>query len=217
MSSSFYIYAERRAGDAWTLVGEPAFCEPWGCMRPPEWRWLNGKDQLATVLNGRLTLFWGLDHTGIEPIAEPRGLPDDLSPVLCAWAELHIEEGLAHEPSWLLAREILDFDWHARTILHRGYVMMSQAHHFDPEQPAPFPYDAWPEGDYQVVGDPFGLDRKDHGSQEEWLISTWPRPGSVEVHWTESHFEVLEPGDFLADLGQLGPPDEVRLIFWLEA
>ncbi len=215
MSSAFYIFAERWVDGAWALVGEPAFCELSGCMRPPVWLELNGRDDLMTVFSGRLASFSGLDHTGLESIAGLRGLPDDLSPVLRTWAEMHFREEWAAEPSWLKAREVLEFDWHGRNLLHRGYVSANLAHHFDPEHPeAPFPYDAWPGGEYEVATNPMALDGL---TGEEYVISTWQRPGSVEVHWSESHLEVLgNPTSLLTDLHELGPPDEVRLIFWLE-
>ncbi len=44
------------------------------------------RNDLITVLNGYLTRSWGVEHTGLEVLAEPRGLPDDLSPVLGDWA-----------------------------------------------------------------------------------------------------------------------------------
>ena len=46
------------------------------------------------------------------PIAEPRGLPDDLS----SDARKYIDDygGIDHTPSWLLLSEVLAYDWSAR-------------------------------------------------------------------------------------------------------
>lgn len=70
---------------------------------------------LANVRNGRG--FAGTDTgDGFNYIAEPRGLPDDLSPKLAREAE-HCD----HTPSWLLVSEIMAFDWTQVTV-KRGVV-----------------------------------------------------------------------------------------------
>ena len=46
------------------------------------------------------------NNAGVSPIVPPRGLPSDLS---IGASETLLTIG--HDPSWLLLREILDFDW----------------------------------------------------------------------------------------------------------
>ncbi|MCP3988074.1 MAG: hypothetical protein GY724_03300, partial [Actinomycetia bacterium] len=127
MSIESRIYAERRDGATWALIGEPYYLEGWDCLHPPYALEITVDNDLITVLYGRLTTTWGPDHTGLEFIAEPRGLPDNLSPVLGDWAARVVEEDSGQKPTWLMAREILDFDWHTPNILHRGYVMADMA------------------------------------------------------------------------------------------
>jgi hypothetical protein len=44
---------------------------------------------------------------GINPVAEPRGLPDDLSREAALWLEYAGD----HTPSYVTLRELLDYDW----------------------------------------------------------------------------------------------------------
>ncbi len=222
MSITNSIYAERRDGTSWALIGEPSYLPGWDCLSPPEALEISVRNSLITVLNGRLTRPGGVDHTGLEVIAEPRGFPDDLSPVLSDWVARVTREGIAAMPTWLLAREILDFDWHTPNILHRGYVMADMARHFDPEHPEqPFPADVWPGGWYEEALDPRALDKQLESFPEEQLVYTWPRPGTEEVHWCESHYQATGfQNDFFSDLCALGPPEDlhlIRLIIWLDA
>ena len=219
MSIDYCIYAERRDGTIWALIGEPYYLSTWDCLRPTPALEISVRNELITVLNGYLTRPCGIDHTGLQVIAEPRGLPHDLSPLLADWAAKVVEEDSGAIPTWLLAREILDFDWHTPNILHRGYVMADMARHFDPEHPeAPFPADAWPGGWYEEAVDPRGLERQleSVGGREEQLVYTWPRPGTEEVYWCESHYQAIGCQDeFFTDLRALGHPEDVRLIIWL--
>ncbi len=221
MSIEYSIFAERRDGTAWALIGEPTYLSAWDCLRPPEALEISVRNDLITVLNGYLTRPWGIEHTGLEVIAEPRGLPRDLSPELGDWAARAADAELLAMPTWLLASEILDFDWHTPNILHRGYVMAGMARHFDPDRPeAPFPADAWPGGWYEAALDPRALDSLLESFPEEQLVSTWPRPGTEEVYWCESHHQAIDCQDeFFTDLRALGPPedmDRIRVIIWLD-
>ncbi len=220
MSISPSIFAERREGASWISIGEPYYLQAWDCFHPPQAFDINPRDELITVLNGFLTSPWGIEHTGLEVIAEPRGLPDDLSPELRDWADRVVEEGSGEHATWLLAREILDFDWRTPKILHRGYVMAEMARHFDPDRPEmPFPADDWPGGWYEWASMPGAVERLLESRQvtEDQLVHSWPRPGTEEVYWCESHFDVLGCRDeFLNELRDLGPPDAVRLVIWMD-
>ncbi len=226
MSITHSIYAERWDDAAWALIGEPSYLEAWDCLCPPYALEISVRNELITVLNGYLTSpWWGVEHSGLEVIAEPRGLPDDLSPVLGDWAAMVAREEIMAMPTWLLAREILDFDWHTPNILHRGYVMAEMARYFDPDHPEqPFPADVWPGGWYQEVVSPRAFEEsmlESPDCREEQLVYTWPRPGTEEVYWCESHYQALGFQDeFFTDLRALGSPedmDRIRLIIWLDA
>lgn len=89
---------------------------------------------LADVRNPRETDV-GDGGEGFIPISEPRGLPDDLSPELRAYATRGEEDDPTgedddyaqrvdlgeHSQSWLLLSEVLDFDWD-RVTIDRGWV-----------------------------------------------------------------------------------------------
>lgn len=69
---------------------------------------------LADVRNGRG--FAGIKTgEGFTPIAEPKGLPKDVSSEVAASSDNWGADGHSH--SWLTIREILDFDWNQKTTL----------------------------------------------------------------------------------------------------
>lgn len=76
---------------------------------------------LADVRNGRG--FAGID-TGdrVKPIADPRGLPDDLSDDAYLWFRHH---GGDHTESWLEVAEILAYDWSGMQTL-RGVLDLNE-------------------------------------------------------------------------------------------
>ena len=216
MATYYYIFAERRLGDGWELIGEPTYHRGWDQMRPPGVLDLNGRDEMWTVLSGRLVRWGGIDHSGLGVISEPRGLPLDLSPVLREWAESHVEADVVVLPSWLMAQEILDFDWETPCILHRGFVAETHASLFDPSRPhLPFPRPDWYQSERQFCRSLEDLENRNLSMQD--VIFLAPVEGTVEVHWTDSHLDYLGRHDeFFDGLRALGPPDEVRLVFWAD-
>lgn len=58
-----------------------------------------------------------------QPIAEPRGVPEDASAYTKDWLEDY------HTPSWLTLAEILDFDWD-QVAIHTGVMSMNEYIHF---------------------------------------------------------------------------------------
>ncbi len=99
--------------------------------------------------------------------------------------------------------------------------MAEMVKHFDPEDPEqPFPADAWPEGWYEAALSPRVLQSLLESGEccEEQLVYAWPRPGTEEVYWCESHYQATGFQDeFFTDLRALGPPEDIRLIIWLNA
>lgn len=75
---------------------------------------------LANVRNGRG--FAGVPTgTGFNPISEPRGLPEDVSPEVKAISDRW--DGNGHSHSWLTLAELLAYDWN-QTTKHTGMVNM---------------------------------------------------------------------------------------------
>jgi len=73
---------------------------------------------LADVRNGRGCA--GIKTSaGFNPIAQPKGLPGDISEQVRAESDIWNVDGHSH--SWLTLREILDYDWNQKTTLN-GWV-----------------------------------------------------------------------------------------------
>lgn len=218
MSEGYSIFAERRGESGWRLVGEREHVEAWGVRAPVEALDVVPRSPLITVLTGRTTTFFGPYHSGLDAIAPSRGLPADLSPGLAEWVAFQgdVEE---RDPTWMLTREILDFDWDSRTVLFSAFVKEELADRFDPDHPeAPFPRADWPADELCWCYTPAGLAQlRSAGHEEAALLYSWQPPGSVEVFWSESHFDVVgRPEAFLDEVRRLGAPESTRLVVWVD-
>ena len=128
-----------------------------------------------------------------ESIAPPRGLPSDVSEPLQIWHAQN--DGDTWSESWLLLKEILEFDWQGKTITRKAKVDERVAHLFAPGQKG-FPYAQWPVG--------IGMGYSEEGT-------------GVQVTWEETYAEAVGPAFFervVPRLNSLGPPQEVRVVFW---
>lgn len=70
-------------------------------------------EKLGEPLSWRSYAYFGIladvrNYSTIAPIAEPRGLPGDLSEGI---ARCHENDGEVHSESWYLVDELLAFDW----------------------------------------------------------------------------------------------------------
>jgi len=134
----------------------------------------------------------------VEPfvfIAAPRGFPDDASPELQDYFGYWRND--AHNAGWLLASEILAFDWE-RIIRRRGVVDARAAHLFPPSRTG-FPNAAWPPGVEQGVAN--------YGS-------------GIEVQWRETYRQAVGPeliDAILPGLATYGTAEAVRVVFWFES
>jgi len=78
---------------------------------------------LANVRNG--VGFAGIvTGTGFTPISMPKGLPNDVSPIVKSLSDSW--EGDGHSHSYLTLRELLDYEWEGQTTTHAGYVEEAQ-------------------------------------------------------------------------------------------
>lgn len=121
----------------------------------------------------------------VEPIAPPRGLPED------ATGETRIEFGAApdaYNASWLLIREIETFDWD-QDVVYTNRRLMTK--------------DRALEAKWVPIGNPFP---NAHGAPLQDYV--W-RPG---YSYREAARDFLEGN--LPELKALGNPGEVRLVFW---
>ncbi len=128
-----------------------------------------------------------VDNRSFDVIAQPRGLPADLS--------LELGDALSGDKiaSWLLLAEVLEFDWYGKVMQYEAMVDARVAHLF--EESKPFPADdKWPKDI------PIGY-------------ATWDRDG-VTVRWTDTYAAAAPDFiEFLEQLQQYGEPSQIRLVF----
>lgn len=155
MGTDLHLFVEQRLEDGrWAAIRPPDEFVLWGGDREevendakewemPElvWQWNMHRNYrlfsiLADVRNG--FGFAGCDTgDGFVPIAQPRGLPDDLSPELASMRP-------DHDASWLLWEEVAEYPhWREGMTKHRGWVDAFNYRHWVVEQKrigAPFYY-----------------------------------------------------------------------------
>jgi len=197
MGTDIALFAEEQREDGWHFPGamEPND-EPLGEKDAiePAWRPVphyDGRNYvLFRLLGSRRTPSHEVDVDAVPVLALLRGLPNDLSAEIQAWAPYcDTTQG-----SWLLLSEVLAFPWDQA---RRKVAMVTRrvAHLFrDPT--APFPVERWP-------------------ANEPISYSAWQR-GGVTVQWTETYGE--SAGSFLTDLAiplsQQYRPQTIRVVFW---
>lgn len=134
MGCDIHLYVERRDQDGIWHSLDTWNDDPDEPGRKSVYKWGPGFEQLAgpiyrernydlfailaDVRNGRG--FAGCDTgDGFNPIAAPRGVPDDASPEYAA--EVASWDGNGHSHSWLTLGELLCYDW-TQTTKRRGWV-----------------------------------------------------------------------------------------------
>jgi hypothetical protein len=243
MGTDIHLFVERResAGEPWRPVVVRALpC--WSCKDATKaaCRWCSGTGleagygdrnydlfaMLADVRNGHG--FAGVDTgDGFQPIAKPRGLPDDLSAELLAAHrdddndESYDDQREAlgcgwvgdHSFSWLTLRELLAYDL-TQTTKHRGHV--------SPQQFREFVKDGKPgswcggasganvvhisnEAMADLVSSDRALDGKSYYTRVEWVETYAESAGRF--------FNVFVPA--LQALG--GSPDDARIVFGFDS
>jgi hypothetical protein len=201
MGCDIAMYAEVCRGGRWSLAEalerNPAF-DPEHPQEEPEWR------PRETFGDRNYSLFairadvchptWSAEP--FESIASPRGLPPNLSEPLRVWHAQN--DGDTWSESWLLLKEILGFDWHAKTIRRQAKVDPRVAHLFCPDQKG-FPYEQRPAG----IG-----------------VGYWEAGPGVQVTWEETYAEAVGCSFFnqvIPRLKAFGSPAQVRVVFWFSS
>ena len=192
MGTDITMYYERRYPEGWYPVSGKVYS--WG--RPYS---------MFSVLHGRSIGGWSA-LAEIPYLTKPRGFPDDIHPDHLHMAEADLFDDPDHGgwgASWLLARELVDFDWD-QPVTFRALVREHVAPLFDPRQD--FPREAFPNEERVYSAEPrFGF-----GCREI--------PGDVvEVAWSTPLREYAGCAeDFIQRLLELGPPDDIRIIYWFD-
>ena len=163
---------------------------------------------LANVRNGRG--FAGLD-TGdrVEPIAMPKGMPDDVSDdVLNASNEWGCD---GHSHSWLTAKEINEYDSEIK-IIRRGFVSAKVYEQFLKDG-NPYPYCGGVYGDNVVIKEKGEcLDfQKNNPTKEVYTKIQWEVSARNAANW-------LFGGalDQLMARSENKKGDDVRIVFWFD-
>jgi hypothetical protein len=173
MGTDIYLHVERRHGSSWEYCGELDALE----IRHYEFFAI-----LANVKNPIRST------EPFEYIANPRGLPEDMSEDLKKDSLLPT----GHDAGWITLRELLNFDWEGKTILRSAVV--------DP-------------GLAPLFGDGNQRFPSDRITEVYGLANDGPGP---RVAWVDSYKEAIGVqfwDDLVKTLIQLGPPDDVRIIF----
>lgn len=167
---------------------------------------------LADVRNGRG--FAGISTgDGFNPIAEVRGLPEDVS------MEIKRENDYwscdAHSHSYFTLKELLEYDWDQRTI-HRGIIDEREyARMLATKSPSPMYWAGTTCGpDVEQISLADMLDLINGKFQRD------PNKRYVaEFEWGETYHEAVG-ADYLeelcTELAQYGKPEDVRIVFWFD-
>jgi hypothetical protein len=134
-----------------------------------------------------------------DPVAPMRGFPEDASnETRSDFASFTYGESDHPDPSWLLLREVLDYDW------KQEYVQWSQRA-IAPDAPPQF--SPVPEGEgWEPYGEPM--------QGKPWY-------GKVQIFLRRTGKTIAEAvGSFYTDslprLQTYGDPEDVRIVFWYE-
>ena len=125
MGCDIHMAVERRIGDRWERVLPPESArDPWLVSQAAKagddgWmaKWYPKRAEVTWYGGRNYTLFGvlaGVRDSNVVPIAEPRGLPDDMSPDVVALIEDYDSDDIDlgdHSQTWLLLSEILAYDW----------------------------------------------------------------------------------------------------------
>jgi hypothetical protein len=231
MGTDIHFYVERKEGAKWISCDtwEDDKYEPGNLIVPYRKYFYKNRNYdlfaiLANVRNGRG--FAGVETgEGFNCIAEPRGLPNDMSPELQNEARRFLD----HTPSWLLLSEIMDFDWTQET---SKYGMLNALEYAEWARynkkygygPTSYSGDVWgvnvkkvhenvmAERIQEIAGGAHYQDFKD-------AIKTQLSNIYTRVCWKVTYARAAK--DFLSEalprLWRLGSFDKVRCVFWFDS
>jgi len=220
MGCDIHMMVEKRIDGEWTEI-DPGREPCWWCSDPgtkgtgtkDSCCWCRGSgDQRREWFDGRnyplFGILAGVRDYSVDPISEPRGLPDDLS----SGTGL---SGADHSYSWFSLREILDYDWeqaytYNRVVDPANYVVWK--HQGTPKKSCS-----------RAVGAIMGVVShaemekviKDPSNFEEFPETRY----YTEVTWTKTYREVAKYffEDCINKLVELGDPEDIRIIFGFDS
>lgn len=211
MGCDIHIFAEVKTEGKWTKVGNifkgwregELIDEPY-CGRNYDLFAI-----LADVRNGRG--FAGVvTGSGFNPICEPKGIPDDVSPEIKEDSDRWNGDGHSH--SWLTIQELLNYDWNQLTVKSGVVSEVEYKEYKKSGSPS-----AW-------CGSVSGgsVMNVDNDVMDKVISSKKPLyPGKsiyTRVEWGSTYRERVS--NFLDEtmpaLQKLGNPENVRIVFWFD-
>jgi len=178
----------------------------WQAVEPDE----PGRRTWAWDFESRSYFCWAMladvrNYDDIRPIAEARGLPDDLSYEVKEAAKRAEDD--AHSHSWFTLQELLAFDFDALVTL-KGKVTLEEF-----KQYLKF-------GKPESVSGSGGHEISNAGMQRLALEGQSPddrKAYCTKIAWPETYRSNCRPLlAFLERLQKEGPPERVRLVFWFD-
>lgn len=229
MGCDIHFYVEKKTPEGWELIKPTDPTDEFGLKYCHFYHGRNYRlfGVLANVRNG-----WGFAgvDTGdaIEPISEPRGLPDDVSKFV---KNKYDEWGYdAHSASWLLLKELKNYDW-KKTITLRGYVHEDQ---YQKMKTGALP-ESWcgetsgpniatmTASQYEELTAEQKLDSDflmENFRSNHYYPHTPNKPIDIRIlaQWSWPLFEVCRefPEQTIPKLEALGSDDEIRAVFWFD-
>lgn len=201
MGCDIHCYVEKLGDDGiWRSV-DPVGNDPrW--TSPGQLNWDFGRNYCSFAVMADVR-----NDYGMKPIAEPRGLPADVSAELRAHYEGWGPDGHSH--SWLLLSELLAFDF-SQTVSKVGVVSLGEFRTFLKEgKPT-----SW-SGD---VGGP--MVKKVSVADMKRIAEEGPPDTSsyyTQITWPDSYKDSCPSlVRFIEKLKKIGAPDKVRAVFWFD-
>lgn len=191
---------------------------------------------LADVRNGR-GFAGGATGDGFVPIAEPRGLPEDVSPLVADESDGWGGDGHSH--SHFTVAELMQYDW-TQTTRHEGIVNIHEWAKFrlrgKPDSwsgmvagqnvailaPGQFE-EAWQavraNRNIDIHHAPYWVFRETPDVVADMVNLLGPNLSLFcQVSWVEPYF--VSAGEFLSQtmpkLWRIGKPEDVRIVFWFD-
>lgn len=217
MGCDIHMWAETRnkKNKNWELVSKKVFTNDWYSEDMPKSKY--NQPKTACPYNGRNYELFALladvrNNYEIEPIAQPKGVPDDASPEYKEIADEYDLDG--HSYSFFTLKELQDYDWTKKLKLE-GVVGVEEFKTFL-EKGKP---DSYSRGSYSQHETVTNYDMRDYVNSP-FRMSQSPdidRKKTV-VQWYELYSEMA--GKFytraLTELAKLGGPEDVRIVFFFD-
>lgn len=219
MGCDIHIYVEKKENGRWVSADTWKKDSDFNYVHPQvyEGRCYDLFAILADVRNGRG--FAGVKTgEGFNPISEPKGLPEDVSPEVLSASDGYGIDGHSHSHHTL--RELLDYDWTQKTS-KQGYVSLEEYKKLKRITDAGFT--AYPESWCGGISGA-GVHLYDTKRADELIAQNeLPKEGShhVAYQWGVTYAYAAGPNWWNETMVKLlamakGDYDSVRIVFWFD-